>query len=139
MAEELLIDSSFLYAIHDQGDKYHQRAIRFASSYEGKLLVPEVTLVEVSQMLYRFSGQIAVLSFLDAMDNPSILLQSVTADDVKRARHIMAAYNTANLDLVDCFIVALAERLNISQICTFDRRDFAMVRPAHAQFLELLP
>jgi len=139
MTEKLLIDSSFLYAIHDRDDKYHQDAVRFAASHKGLWLVPDVTLVEVSQILYRFAGQTAVLAFLDALDNPQILLQSLSPADVKRARQVMSEYDTANLDFVDCCIVALAERMNIAQVCTFDRRDFAMVRPSHAQYLELLP
>ena len=139
MADGLLVDSSFLYAIYDRGDKYHRDAVRFARSYEGAWLIPDVTLVEVSQMLYRFVGQKGVLTFLDSLDDPQIHLHSIIPSDVKRIRHLMATYDTAKLDLVDCCIIALAERLNISQICTFDRRDFAMVRPSHAEFLELLP
>jgi len=139
MADKLLVDSSFLYALQDQGDKYHKDAAHFAESHTGIWLVPEVTLVEVSQVLYRFAGQHAVLAFLDSLDHPRISLQALTAADIKTARHVMAIYDTAQFDLVDCCIIALSERLNITQICTFDRRDFAMFKPSHTEFLELLP
>lgn len=33
----------------------------------------------------------------------------------------------------------LAERLNITQILTFDRRDFSVFRPAHTPYFDLLP
>jgi predicted nucleic acid-binding protein len=42
-------------------------------------------------------------------------------------------------DFVDCAILTLAERLDITQICTFDRRDFAAYKPTHCEYLELLP
>jgi hypothetical protein len=35
--------------------------------------------------------------------------------------------------------MALSERLNITQVCTVDRRDFSMFRPLHCDYLELLP
>jgi hypothetical protein len=35
--------------------------------------------------------------------------------------------------------MALAERLNITQICAFDRRDFPIFRPTHCENLEPLP
>ena len=59
--------------------------------------------------------------------------------DLQRARAIMAAYPEADLDFVDCCLMALSERLKITQICTFDRRDFSIFRPQHCDYLELLP
>jgi predicted nucleic acid-binding protein len=40
---------------------------------------------------------------------------------------------------VDCCILAIAERLNITRICTFDRRDFQTFATTHRERLELLP
>ncbi len=51
----------------------------------------------------------------------------------------MTTYASADLDFVDCAIMALAERLNIRQILTFDHRDFSIVRPQHNAYFELLP
>jgi predicted nucleic acid-binding protein len=36
-------------------------------------------------------------------------------------------------------MMVLAERLNIADIYTFDRRDFAAFRPSHRAYLRLLP
>jgi predicted nucleic acid-binding protein len=52
---------------------------------------------------------------------------------------VMRTYLDADLDLVDCCLTALAERMNIRHICTFDRRDFALIRPQHTDYFELLP
>jgi hypothetical protein len=51
----------------------------------------------------------------------------------------MTQYADANLDFVDCCIMALSERLQVRQICTLDRRDFSIFRPTHCDYLELLP
>ncbi len=39
----------------------------------------------------------------------------------------------------DASIVAIAERLGIRRIATFDRRHFTVVRPAHVETFTLLP
>jgi uncharacterized protein len=59
--------------------------------------------------------------------------------DVRRAHEIMTNYNDAKLDFVDACIMALAERLGIHQICTFDRRDFVIFRRTNGEPLELFP
>ena len=41
--------------------------------------------------------------------------------------------------IVGCCIMALAERLGITQIATFDRRDFNIDRPRYCESFELLP
>lgn len=41
--------------------------------------------------------------------------------------------------IVDCCIMALAERLHVTRIATFDRRDFSIFQPRHCGYFELLP
>lgn len=60
-------------------------------------------------------------------------------DDYFRSFDIMQRYRDAELDFTDASIMALAERYNITEIATFDRRDFALVTPAHAPHFTLLP
>jgi len=54
-------------------------------------------------------------------------------------RVLELAYTDAEFDLVDCCIMPLSERLNITQVATFDRRDFSTHRPGQCNYLELLP
>ena len=64
---------------------------------------------------------------------------SIELDDLNRVREIAIAYADAEFDIVDCCIMAIAERLNVTHIATFDRRDFSVFRPRHCEYLELLP
>jgi len=66
-------------------------------------------------------------------------MQNMLPGDLNRAREIMLAYASARFDLVDCCIMALAERLNVIQVATFDRRDFSIFRLPNGGYLELLP
>jgi predicted nucleic acid-binding protein len=66
-----------------------------------------------------------------------IPLVTIVNDDLVRVREIMSKY--VQFDFVDCCILALAERLNVTRVCTFDRRDFSSFKPLHCEYLELLP
>ena len=66
-------------------------------------------------------------------------LVPIVPEDVHTIHEITEMYASAEFDIVDCCIMALAERLQITRIATFDRRDFSIFRPRHCDFLELLP
>jgi predicted nucleic acid-binding protein len=139
MINPLLIDSSFLFELSNTGSPKHRMAVSFLNQNRQLRLIPDVVLTETCYLLKVRISQRAVENFLDSLESPSIQLEAVTKADVKQARQIMARYESANLDFVDCCIVAIAERLNIVQVCTFDRRDFSIFRPTHCEYLELLP
>lgn len=66
-------------------------------------------------------------------------LESVAYDDLRRASELLRQYPTAKLDLVDCCIVALAERLRVTQVATLDRRDFSILQTRQGNFLDIVP
>jgi predicted nucleic acid-binding protein len=132
-------DTSFWVALGDARDKYRGQALQFAQNNQQQRVVPDVVLTEVTHLLHRHIGYHAVLVFLKAFSASNAQLEPVTMQDTKRASEIMEKYADAELDFVDCCIVALAERLDIPQICTFDRRDFVIFRRSNGEPLELLP
>ncbi len=138
-ANKILIDSSFLYALSDPTDQYRQAARAFAVREKSFRVIPDVALTEVTHILNRRIGHRAMITFLKTLTASDAQLEPVTMDDVKRAHSIMAQYSDSHFDFVDCCIMALSERLNITRVCTFDRRDFSIFRPAHCDYLELLP
>ena len=136
---EILVDASYLVALGYPRDHNHAKAKTFAEKHPTGLLIPDVVLAEAIYNLQRLGGIAATVRFstlLVAQEPPFVPL---TITDFTRAVALMDRYRDAELDFVDCCLTALAERLDITQICTFDRRDFAMVRPNHTAYFELLP
>jgi predicted nucleic acid-binding protein len=137
---QILIDSSFLYALFDRDDEKHSQALNWASHQtDYQPLVPQVVLGEVMFLLDRNGGVPVTLQFLDRFTAADYVLESIIMPDLQRVREIRATYASSRLDFVDCCIMALSERRGITQVCTFDRRDFAIFRPRHCDYLELLP
>lgn len=134
-----LVDASSLIALGYPRDRYHIRAKQFAALGTARLLLPDIVLPETMYNLRRIGGIRAALHFGDLLAAQGSPLIPLTAPDFVRAIEVMRLYLDADLDLVDCCITALAERLNIAHVCTFDRRDFSMIRPKHVDYFELLP
>ncbi len=138
MSPGVLVDTSFLYAFYNQDDYLHQKALAGIKRELG-LIIPQVVLVETAYLFKERAGVMAAVKFLDTISISQPPLESITYADIARVRDIMSTYADARFDFVDCCIMALAERLNVTQIYTFDRRDFAIFRPQHCSHLELLP
>ncbi len=134
---KILVDTSFVLAAYNKNDRLHQKAVSSVQNVD--LLLPQVVLVEATYFFKAKGGIPAAVKFLDGLLTSQTPLESITYADLARARDIMSVYADARFDFVDCCIMALAERLNITQIYTFDRRDFAIFRPRHCPYLELLP
>ena len=81
----------------------------------------------------------AALRFGETLVTQAAPLLPLTPVDFERAVAVMRTYQDAELDFVDSCLTAMAERLQVTHICTFDRRDFAIIRPKHTAYFELLP
>ncbi len=136
---EIPVDSSFVYALYSTKDQKHVQALAFSQRTVARPVVPGVILPEVAFLFRRAGGTPAVSAFLRNFVAAGVEPVGLLLRDVQRAEAIMRTYASAELDFVDCALMALAERLNIKQVLTFDRRDFSIVRPAHCEYLELLP
>ncbi len=135
----LIIDSSFLVALYDGSEVHHPKAYDFAAHRSEAILVPDVVLPEVGYLLRRNLGYANSFNFFDFFDYSFVRLVPAFEEDLTRIYEISRQYESAQFDIVDCCIMAIAERLNITRIATFDRRDFSMFRPSHCEYLELLP
>ncbi len=134
-----ILDSGFLYALYDRDETHNMEAIAVAELYSARFVLPYVVLTEAAYLFRRAGGTPAVVSFLDALIEANYQYEIASPTDLMRARDIMARYTDSRLDFVDCCIMALSERLKVTQICTFDQRDFQIFRPTHTHHLELLP
>ncbi|KAB2860917.1 MAG: PIN domain-containing protein [Anaerolineae bacterium] len=134
-----LIDTNFLVALAAPKDNNHIKARQFLSQIRGEiLLVPSSVLQELFYMLTsRIDYNRAVQNF--AQTQTTFPIEDLTELDLRRMSQIMTQYSSSQFDFVDVSIMALAERLNIQKICTFDRRDFSIFKPSHCAYLELLP
>ena len=136
----IITDTSYLVALYNSRDVNHQTAADFAFRMPAELmLVPEVVIPELAYVITRDLRYGGLQSLLTNLEASEIEFAHLQMNDLARIRDIAETYADAEFDIVDRCIMAIAERLDINRIATFDHRDFGIFRPRHCEFLELLP
>jgi predicted nucleic acid-binding protein len=103
------------------------------------LIVPTLVIAEVAYLLGTRLGWEPEVRFLGDLARGSFTLEPLHPADVIRIAELVARYRELPLGTVDASVVAAAERLQVEQVATTDRRHFGVVRPAHVERLELAP
>jgi predicted nucleic acid-binding protein len=102
-------------------------------------LVPQLVVAEVAYLLETRLGPDAEIRFLGDLAAGNLIPEPVHARDWIRIAELVARYRDLPLGTVDASVVAAAERLDVTQIATLDRKHFTVVRPAHTPAFEILP
>ena len=63
----------------------------------------------------------------------------LVAADYARMAELVVTYGDLPFGTTDASVIAIAERLKLTDVATLDRRHFTVVRPDHANSLTLLP
>lgn len=128
-----------MYAYVDADDRHHAECLQLLEEHPGPLLVPVLVVTEVAYLVESRLGSDAEVRFLGDLAAGNLLAEPVSAGDWLRIAELVVLYKDLPLGTVDASVVAAAERLNLSQVATLDRRHFSVVRPAHAAAFDLLP
>ena len=104
-----------------------------------KLLVPATVAAEVGFMLEKLSSTRAEAAFLRALGQRDFTAVDLTPTDYSRMAELVEQYDDMRLGTTDASVIALAERLGVTEIATLDRRHFTAVRPRHTEAFSLLP
>jgi predicted nucleic acid-binding protein len=139
-----LVDTGPVVAAARLDDKDHQQCAEFfADPPPGPLVLPSTVLIEACWLINSRMGAAAHTVFLERVSadfaTGGLQLVELRATDVSRMAELSNSYRDAHLGPTDLSIIALAERLQVSQIATLDRRDFTIVRPRHCAAFILLP
>lgn len=84
-------------------------------------------------------GQAAEEAFIQALEAGEFPVEPLEGEDIARTLALIRQNADLRLGFVDATIVAIAERLDIREILTTDRRHFGTVRPQHARAFTLVP
>ena len=135
----VIVDTSALYALADRRDPSHDICKGAIAAEEEAIIVPEQILCEIAYLTNARLGAAAERSFLRSLSDSDWAIEPTNRTDLARALDLLELYASADIGFADAATVAIAERLGVRRIYTLDRRDFALVRPAHVPAFELLP
>nr|WP_322761411.1 PIN domain-containing protein [Frankia sp. Cr2] len=69
----------------------------------------------------------------------ALTFTELNTTDLDRMADLVDRYADFPLGGADASVIALAERLGVTEIATLDRRHFGVVRPKHVEAFTLLP
>jgi uncharacterized protein len=135
----IVVDTGPVVAMLNVRDDHHQRCHGFLSTYPGPLLLPPTVFTEVCLLIERRRGPEAELAFLADVRAGLFTLVEISPADLDRIAELVRIYADLPLGTVDASVIAVTERLNLSEVATLDHRHFSVVRPRHVSALTLLP
>jgi predicted nucleic acid-binding protein len=135
----LLCDTGALLAAGNVKDQAHRACVRLLRQAEGPLLVPSPVLGEVGYLLQSRVGPQAEVTFLKSFGGDGFHVAELEAQDIGRMAELVETYLDLPLGIVDAAVIAIAERLRLTEIATLDQRHFGVVRPNHTRVFTLLP
>lgn len=136
-----IVDTGILVAAALPAEPEHRRAAGVLRAALGPRLVPAPVIVETLFLIQRAQGSRVAAQWLRRFlaARPAMAVVDPDARDLERAAELLDEYADARLDFADSVIVAIAERLGVTQVLTLDRRHFALIQPRHCVAFEILP
>jgi hypothetical protein len=135
----ILLDGSAILAAADRDDLNHAAAVAWFRRADEPLLLGALTLGELDVLLQRDLGPGASLALVRTIVDGAVRVVSPTEADLARAVELMTETAEHRPRLTDAAMIALAERLGVRRIATFDRRPIAVFRPRHVRAFDLEP
>ena len=138
----IVCDTGPLVAAALSNDTDHATCVRLFNDMHAAgrdLLVPATVTAEVGYLLAREAGARVESLFLRSLAQGDFAAVDLTAADYARMAELVDTYGDLPLGTTDASVIAVAERLKLTDVATLDRRHFTVVRPSHVNSLTLLP
>ena len=135
----IVADTGPLYALVDADDSWHERVVTWWRANRQPIVIPTAVLPEVCYLLHSRIGPEAESAFVRALADGEFVVEPLESEDIARAAPLLTRYADLELGFVDASVIATAERLDVTELLTTDRRHFAAIRPRHVKSFSLLP
>lgn len=135
----LVCDTGPLVAVLNDSDKHHAASVALFDGFAGDLIVPSLIVTEVCYLAQTQVGPQAEARFLDSIVARELIIEHPTGQDWSRISRLVRQYAGFPLGVADASVIAIAERLGITQLASIDHRHMRAVKPAHCGSFELVP
>ena len=131
-----ILDTGPWVALIDRSETRHEECVQWIQEYSGRLFSTEAVITEVLYLLnFSIEAQGAAIDFvLEA----GVELIPTSNESLEKAKNLMKKYSDLPMDYADATIVCLALDTGISNIVTFDKRDFGIYRMKRQPFQIML-
>jgi predicted nucleic acid-binding protein len=124
----IVIDSSAIIAALDARDRNHDAMRSWLETTEEDLVTTPLVIAEVDHVAGVRGGRQAQAAFREDLLSGGYLVEWWPGA-ISAAIPVAETYADADLGITDASLVVLAERVETTDIATFDQRHFRAVRP----------
>ncbi|MBL7078612.1 PIN domain-containing protein [Candidatus Shapirobacteria bacterium] len=121
----IFIDSSFLFALFNDDDEFHQKAVKTAKKLEKKairFLISNIVIAEAVNLAFRLKGVGASRKMFNLIEKSGIEKVFVDQKVYSQAYDLLFIQKSKRgLNFFDCLHLSTMKYLNIENILTFDR------------------
>lgn len=138
----IICDTGPFAALSNEKDRYYFVANELFRDFHltnEDILLPATVLAEVCYWLNRHGGPEVEAAFLDSVADGTFELVDLTTKDIERTAELVRQFSSFPLGATDASVIAVAERLGVREIATFDRRHFPAITPKAGGHFTLLP
>ena len=133
----VILDTGPWVALLDRSEARHSECINWLEHFKGEIYTSEAVLTEVLYLLnFSLRAQMAAIGHI--LQGMAVLVPA-SLSSLKRARRLMEKYRNLPMDYADASLVCLAEDLSLTDIVTFDKRDFGIFRLPSGRHFHILP
>jgi predicted nucleic acid-binding protein len=133
--KNIIIDTGPIVALLNRRDKHHKRVLEFTKNYNGGFVTTWSVITEAMHLL-RQSIQ-AQLNLLEWIRRGGIEIFQIEQSDVDRMITLTQKYSDLPMDLADCSLIVVAEKLGINEIISIDS-DYDVYRTLKREALDNL-
>ena len=131
------MDTGPWVALIDRSEARHNECAHWLQNYAGHLYSTEAVLTEAMYLLnFSIKAQVAALDFVI---KSIIEIIPSDIDSYTKARRLMLKYADLPMDYADATLICLAMDTGISEIVTFDKKDFSIYKVSKNKSFTLLP
>lgn len=138
----ILCDTGPLVAAALRRDPDHHACVELFTGLRlagRRLLLPPMVIAEVGYMLQTYGSPEVEAQFLEGVAAGDFETVELVAEDYTRIVELVKQYVGFPLGVTDASVIALAERLGVSEIATLDHRHFRGIEPRHVTAFTLQP
>jgi predicted nucleic acid-binding protein len=131
-----LLDTGPLVAYLDARDPSHDEAVACIDSFSGQFHTTAAVITEAMHFVSAAADGAALLAeFVGA--SRTRVHDFAQPPDLRAAAALMAKYSDTPMDFADATLVLLAERIDVVDVLTLDRRGFSAYRTPSGRALQI--
>ncbi len=119
-----------MVALFNEQDSRNQQVVQWESKFgdDYQFVTTHAVIQEIYQLLLARVGNRTVSEFLKCVSEGWIEVLNLPADWSQKAVKTVERFSDKMLDFADVSIVILADLVNLGEVLTVDRKDFAFLR-----------